>query len=213
MSVSIVIATVKGREKELEQNIAALHASAGDDEFEIIVVRDHSSIGQAANTGVAAASGDYIALIADDMVPHPGWFEAAKLAADFGYYPAPRIDTLNGDVLATGSMGGGWIMTDCADWAPVCSSQLPFMKREAWAEIGPALEIGYYVDDYLAARARAVGLIVAYREGYRFTHIDGTAGHSELVRDAMTDRRKFEHAMANPAHWAPATLPRVEVSA
>jgi glycosyltransferase involved in cell wall biosynthesis len=201
MSVSIVIATVRGREKELEQNVAALHASAGENEFEIIVIRDHSSIGQAANTGVAAASGDYLALIADDMIPHPGWFEAAKLAADLGYYPAPRIDTLNGDVLATGSMGGVWIMTDCADWAPVCSSQLPFMKREAWADIGPALEIGYYVDDYLAARARAAGLIVAYREGYRFTHIEGTAGHADLVSRSMTDRLQFEQAMSQQA-WA-----------
>jgi len=201
MSVSIVIATVVGREKELDQNVAALHASAGESELEIIVVRDHSTIGQAANTGVATASGDYLALIADDMIPHPGWFEAAKLAADLGYYPAPRIDNPDGSVLATGSMGGGWIMTDCADWAPVCSSQLPFMKREAWADIGPALEIGYYVDDYLAARARAAGLIVAYREGYRFTHIEGTAGHAELVRDAMDDRLQFEQAMSQQA-WA-----------
>ena len=201
MSVSIVIATVRGREKELEQNVAALHASAGENEFEIIVIRDHSSIGQAANTGVAAASGEYIALIADDMIPHPGWFEAAKLAADLGYYPAPRIDNPDGSVLATGSMGGGWIMTDCADWAPVCSSQLAFMKREAWADIGPSLEIGYYMDDYLSARARAAGLIVAYREGYRFTHIEGTAGHADLVSRSMTDRLQFEQAMSQQA-WA-----------
>jgi len=201
MSVSIVIATVVGREKELDQNVAALHASAGESELEIIVVRDHSTIGQAANNGVAASSGDYIALIADDMIPHLGWFEAAKLAADLGYYPAPRIDNPDGSVLATGSMGGGWIMTDCADWAPVCSSQLPFMKREAWADIGPALEIGYYVDDYLAARARAAGLIVAYREGYRFTHIEGTAGHADLVSRSMTDRLQFEQAMSQQA-WA-----------
>jgi glycosyltransferase involved in cell wall biosynthesis len=201
MNVSIVIATVAGREKELEQNVAALHASAGKNELEIIVIRDHSSIGQAANTGVAAASGDYIALIADDMIPHPGWFEAAKLAADLGYYPAPRIDNPDGSVLATGSMGGGWILTDCADWAPVCSSQLPFMNREAWADIGPSLEIGYYMDDYLSARARAAGLIVAYREGYRFTHIEGTAGHAELASRWMIDRLQFEQAMSQQA-WA-----------
>lgn len=202
MSVSIVIATVGGREKELEANVAALHASAGEDEFEIIVVRDHSSIGEAANIGVAAASGDYLALIADDMVPHPGWVEAAKLAADLGYYPAPRIDNPDGSVLATGSMGGGWIMTDCADWSPVCSSQLPFMKREAWADIGPSLEISYYMDDYLSARARAAGLIVAYRNGYRFTHIEGTAGHAEIVSRSMTDRLQFEQALSEP-RWAP----------
>lgn len=201
MNVSIVIATVAGREKELEQNVAALHDSEGENEFEIIVVRDHSTIGQAANTGAAAASGDYIALIADDMIPHPGWFEAAKLAADLGYYPAPRIDNPDGSVLATGSMGGGWILTDCADWAPVCSSQLPFMNREVWADIGPSLEIGYYMDDYLSARARAAGLIVAYREGYRFTHIEGTAGHAELASRWMIDRLQFEQAMSQQA-WA-----------
>jgi glycosyltransferase involved in cell wall biosynthesis len=201
MSVSIVIATVRGREKELQENLAALHASAGEDEFEIIVIRDHSSIGQAANIGAAAASGDYIALIADDMIPHLGWVEAAKIAADLGYYPAPRIDNPDGSVLATGSMGGGWILTDCADWAPVCSSQLPFMNREAWADIGPSLEIGYYMDDYLSARARAAGLIVAYREGYRFTHIEGTAGHAELASSWMTDRLQFEQAMSQQA-WA-----------
>jgi hypothetical protein len=80
----------------------------------------------------------------------------------------------------------------------VASSQFPFLKRYWWREMGPCLDIHYFADDYLAARARAAGITVAYRSGYRLTHLEGTEGRDEMVRNSMTDRLTFEQAMCQP---------------
>jgi hypothetical protein len=98
-------------------------------------------------------------------------------------------------------MGGSWILTGCSDWAPVVSSQFPFMRRELWREIGPSLEIHYFADDYIAARARSAGLIPVYREGYRMTHLEGLPGRAEMVNRSGIDRLAFEQAMCEP-RWA-----------
>lgn len=200
MTVSVVIPTIKGRESLCDRTVAAFRAST-DADLQIIVVRERLTIGKAWNDGAEAATGEYLMLAADDVMPHPGWLEAATEAADAGYYPAPHIDTAAGSVLATGSMGGGWLVTGCADYAPVVSSQFPFMRRHAWSELGPSLAIHYFADDYLAARARALGLTVVYREGYRLTHLEGTHGREEMVRRSMTDRLAFEQAMESD-EWA-----------
>lgn len=200
MSLSVVIPTIKGREGLCDRTVAAFRAST-DADLQIIVVRERLTIGKAWNDGAEAATGDYLMLAADDVLPHPGWCEAATEAADHGYYPAPRIDTNDGQVLATGSMGGGWLLTGCADYAPVASSQFPFMRSYVWRELGPSLAIHYFADDYLAARARALGLTVVYREGYRLTHLEGTHGRDDMQRRLMTDRLTFEQAMASPK-WA-----------
>lgn len=201
MSVSVVIPTIKGREQLAERTVAAFRATVDADDMQIILVKERPNIGMAWNHGAEVADGDYLMLAADDVLPREGWYEAAKEAVERGYYPAPMIEKINGEVLATGSMGGGWLLTGCADWAPVCSSQFPFMDRAAWREIGPSLEIHYFADDYLAARARAASWTVAYRKGYRLTHLEGLAGRDEMVRRSMTDRLQFEQALAN-GKWA-----------
>lgn len=199
--ISVVVPTIKGREAMCDATVAALRASSGEHEVQIIVVKERPTIGRAWNDGAAAADGEYLMLAADDIIPMPGWADAATEAVDGGYYPAPHLLKADGSVLATGSMGGGWLMTGCADWAPVCSSQFPFMRRAWWPEIGPSLDIHYFADDYLAARARAAGISVCFREGYRLTHMEGTTGRDEMVRRSMTDRLQFEQALASPV-WA-----------
>ena len=201
MSISVVIPTIKGREKLAEQTVAAFRATLPGPDLQIVLVKERMTIGRAWNDGVPACDGDYLMLAADDILPHPGWHEAAVAAAREDYYPAPRIDKADGSILATGSMGGGWILTGCADGAPVVSSQFPFMRREVWAEIGPSLEIHYFADDYLAARARSCGLIPIYREGYRLTHLEGITGRAEMLNRSMIDRMAFEQAMCEP-RWA-----------
>lgn len=200
MIVSVVIPTIRGREALCEKTVAAFRATCGD-AAEIILVKERPTIGQAWNDGAEAAEGDYLMLAADDVLPQPGWLEAATEAVEANYYPAPRITKADGSVLATGSMGGGWLLTDCADWAPVVSSQFPFMRRYWWREIGPALPIHYFADDFLAARARAAGIAVCYRQGYGLTHLEGTHGRDEMVRRSMTDRLTFEQAMTS-GEWA-----------
>lgn len=201
MSVSVVIPTIKGREALVERTVAAFRATMPGPDLQIVLVKERMTIGRAWNDGVPACDGEFILLGADDVLPFPGWYDAAAEAARRDYYPAPRLDNPDGSVLATGSMGGGWLLTDCADWAPVVSSQFPFMRREVWAEVGPSLEIHYFADDYLAARARAAGLIPVYREGYRMTHLEGIPGRAEMVNRSGIDRLAFEQQMSQ-ATWA-----------
>jgi GT2 family glycosyltransferase len=201
VSISVVIPTIKGREALVERTVAAFRATVPGPELQIVLVKERMTIGRAWNDGVPACEGDYLMLAADDVLSHPAWHEAAMQAASNDYYPAPRLDNPDGSVLATGSMGGRWILTGCADWAPVVSSQFPFMRRELWREVGPSLEIHYFADDYLAARARSAGLIPVYRQGYRMTHLEGLPGRAEMVNRSMTDRLQFEQAMCE-GKWA-----------
>jgi len=198
VSVSVVIPTIAGRESLCDSTVAAFRATVPTDDLQVIVVRERPTIGRAWNDGAEAADNEYLMLAADDVIPHPGWYEAAVEATERGCYPAPRIEKVDGSLLATGSMGGGWLLTDCADWAPVVSSQFPFLRRYWWREMGPCLDVHYYADDYLAARARAAGINVAYRAGYRLTHMEGTQGRAEMVNRAMVDRLTFEQALSQP---------------
>jgi GT2 family glycosyltransferase len=199
--ISVVVPTIKGREDLCQKTIASFRATVPADELQIIIVKDRKAIGTAWNDGAEAAQGEYLMLAADDVIVHPGWAEAAIEAADRSLYPAPRLQKIDGSVLATGSMGGGWLLTDCADWAPVVSSQFPFFSHYVWQEMGPCLDIHYFADDYLAARARSLGMNVVYREPYRITHLEGVAGRDEMVRRSMTDRLQFEQSLANPDYW------------
>jgi hypothetical protein len=201
VSLSVVIPTIKGREALAQQTVAAFRAAMPGPDLQIVLVKERMTIGRAWNDGVPACEGDYLMLAADDIIPAPGFEAPAMQAADQDYWPAPNLINADGSVLATGSMGGGWLLTGCSDFAPVVSSQFPFMRREVWSEIGPSLEIHYFADDYLAARARSAGLIPAYREGYRLTHLEGLPGREEMVRRHMIDRLAFEQAMSEP-RWA-----------
>jgi hypothetical protein len=195
VTISVVIPTIKGRETLCDRTVAGFRATVDPDDLQLIIVKERNCIGTAWNDGAAAAEGQYLMLAADDVVPHPGWHEAAIAAADSGVYPAPLIEKLDGSLLATGSMGGGWILTNCADHAPVVSSQFPFFSTYVWRELGPSLDIHYFADDYLSAKARALGMAVQYRAGYKLTHLEGTAGREEMNRRSMTDRLTFEQSL------------------
>lgn len=196
MSVSVVIPTLASRAELLARTMRSLRETVPAGELELITVRDRPCIGRAWNDGAARATGEYLALWADDVEAQPGWLEAATDAADAGNWPAPHLVKTDGSVLACGSMGGGWLLTEAADWAPVVSSQFPFMRREHWDEIGPCLEIHYFSDDYLAARARALGLGVVYRRGYALRHLEGLPGRAQMVARSQADREAFEASLA-----------------
>jgi len=200
-TVTIVVPTIEGREEMCALTVAAFRATVAADLLQIVLVKDRQTIGEAWNDGAEASDGKYMMLAADDVLPRPGWLEVCIEAVEGGYYPSPHIVKDDGGTLATGSMGGGWLLTEAADWAPVVSSQFPFMLRDAWPDIGECLPIHYFADDYLASRARAAGWMVAYREGYGLMHLEGTIGREQLKARAMTDRLEFEESLAGTA-WA-----------
>ena len=195
-SISVVIPTIHGRDDLLEQTLDAIEATAGC-EVEFIVPRGHATCGEGWNAGAARASGDFLMLAADDMIPHEGWAHAAVTAARRGVYPAPLIVNPDGSTLCCGTLGSGLLLTgDARDGLPVCNSPVPFMRTHLWAEIGPSIPAHCYSDDYLAYRARLAGLSVEVRRAFKFTHLDGQPGHGPLVARSMMDRLMYAEAVS-----------------
>lgn len=201
MIVSVVIPTLDSRAELLAATVRSLRETVPKGCLELITVRGRRTIGEAWNAGAAMATGDHLALWADDVEAQPGWLEAARPEADDGVWPAPHITQRDGSVLACGSLGGGWLVTEARDHAPVVSSQFPFMRRETWDRVGPCLPIHYFADDYLAARARDAALHVRYVRGYHLRHLEGLAGRERVVARADADRQRFEASLARPGVW------------
>jgi glycosyltransferase involved in cell wall biosynthesis len=194
--ISVVIPTIRGREDLLEQTMHAFEQTATDT-IEFVIPRGRPTCGEAWNAGAAKATGDYLLLAADDMAPHEGWAPAALAAADDGVYPAPWILRVDGSTECCGTLGSGLLLDENArDGLPVCNSPVPFLRRELWDQIGPAIPAHCYSDDYLAYRARLAGLAVEVRRDYLFTHLDGQVGHQPLIQRAAADRAMYAEAVS-----------------
>lgn len=194
--ISVILPTIAGREQLLEQTIAAYEETT-DAELELVIVRGHPTCGEAWNAGAELATGDQLLLGADDLPPHHGWDQAALAAAAVGVYPAPWIVNTDGSTLCCGTLGSGLLLTrDARDGLPVSNSPIPFLARDRWPDVGPAIPVHCYSDDYLAYRARLAGLAVEVRRGYRFTHLDGQPGHARLIARSRADRAMFATAVS-----------------
>lgn len=198
--ISVVIPTIPGREALLERTIDRIERTvwAVNHEVEFIVPRGHATCGEGWNAGAEKATGDYLCLAADDMLPEDGGTWAAAIdAAVAGVYPAPWIVNPDGSTLCCGTLGSGLLLNGSArDGLPVCNSPVPFMRRELWEQIGPSIPAHCYSDDYLAYRARLAGLSVEVRRAFRFTHLDGQPGHQSLVARAVFDREMYAEAVS-----------------
>lgn len=189
--VSVVVPTLSGREDVEAQTRAAFKATTEGVDIEWILVKDKGVCGEAWNAGADLATGDYLMLACDDMVPHPGWLDVAITAADAGVFPAPRIITSDGELQNCGSFGGGMVLGECPDGAPVSISELPFFPRSWWMQ-NMCLPVHYYSDDWMGLLARDAGFRVEVRRGYCFTHLGCTVGRDGVVGvKAMEDRAHF----------------------
>lgn len=179
MKVSVIIPTVTGREASLQRTIDGYRATATA-QLELLVVRDRPSCGHAWNEAAAAASGEYLHVTADDLVPHPGWLDAALVCLEDGAVPSPWLDLpwggTDGEV---GPDGGDARMTP-----------LPFLRTHDW----PGLpDIGYWSDYAVSDRLLKDGHRIRWCHGYRFTHhrVQDAARRRHEAR-FMADRAAYE---------------------
>lgn len=194
--ISVVIPTIPGREALLDQTMERFE-EISPVELEFIVPKGHLTCGEAWNAGAEKATGGYLMLAADDMLPWPGSIEAAVIATDYGVYPAPWIVNVDGSTECCGTLGSGLLLGETARTGLPCNnSPVPFMRRELWAQVGPSIAAHCYSDDYLAYRARLAGLSVEVHRNYKFTHLDGKVGHGPLVARSMYDRQMFAEAVS-----------------
>lgn len=186
--ISVVIPTITGREHLFEQTVAAYRETA---DVEVITVKNRTTCGEAWTAGAKLATGDFLHLSADDLIPHEGWAEAAIEAVASDWYPSPRLVRPDGSIESDGSMGGGMLLPEHKCVVACVSSPFPFMATTEWQEIGPCPPIHYYADDYLATMARAFGLSPMAVPAYCFTHLEGTHGRDRVVARSAQDRQTF----------------------
>lgn len=168
--ISIIIPTVKGRERFLDECLASYAAHSHDYELHVIV--DRPACGIAWVEGAEKAVGDYIHFSADDLQPLQGWQEAAIQTADMGVLPAPRI--LNGDgSLQTCGGNDGFIERPTGHITDF--TRIPFMRRDQWEQIRDRVEpflreAHYYTDNAISFAGTEKGIRTAVHRGYAFIH-------------------------------------------
>jgi hypothetical protein len=180
--VSVVIPTIKGREAWLETCVAAYETTCPG--AEVVIIRDRASCGEAWIEGAAKATGQYLHFTADDLVPQPGWWQAAVEVADAGGIPAANVLTAKGPQ--------GWL-PDSTMWSPVAfvsdeetrNILVPFLSREQF-ELGDwLLPIHYGSDDWVTFLAERRGILTPYTPEYLFTH--GAAPEGRLDQSRYRD--------------------------
>lgn len=171
--LSVVIPSIAGREHWLAQCVAAYEATspAGT---QILVVMDKPSCGEAWDEGAKDATGAYVHLTADDLVPLPGWFEAATAVSDQGGVPIAHV-------LSAVGPDGAWLESSVMNTqsyllggrlAP--NVLVPFLSREQFDddEDGDSwiVPIHYGSDDWVTFLADRRGIPMVAAPGYRFGH-------------------------------------------
>jgi hypothetical protein len=197
-TISIVIPTVPGREQLLDLATDAFRDVAEGFEIEFLIVRNQQTCGEGWNQGAEQATGDYLLLGGDDLIPEQGALSAAVDAAERGIYPAPWIIRPDGSTECCGTLGQGLYLTPRRDGIPCYNGAIPFMQRDLWLVIGPSLPIHYHADDYLAYRARfEAGLSVETLMAYKFLHLDGQVGKPRNISLGETHRWVYAHAVSD----------------
>lgn len=182
--ISVVIPTVAGREDHYARcRDALLECSAI--EVEIITEFGRPSCGMGWQAGAVRATGDYIALLCDDLEPLDGWDVAAVEAVGQGCIPAPKVtDGRNGALQSRPYWGMEFTDgTDCG------ISIVPFMSRAQWEVIQPLFTAHYYTDDFVSERARRAGWPPLMCNRYAFRHHWAQPGRGA----GMTENERMAH--------------------
>lgn len=176
--VVVIIPTIKGREESLARTVRAYEETSPD--AELIIIHDKPTCGVAWQEGSEQAGKfDYIHFTADDLVPHPGWLEAAKEIVAMGGVPAPIQLTADGQVVgSTGETGSQASMT-----------VIPFCSYDQWQKIGPMVPWHYYTDNYFTDKAKQNGWESLYHTEYKFTHYFAQEGRGA----GMTEPDRMHH--------------------
>lgn len=180
--LSILIPTVPGRE-ELLRVVSCAHVAQHPD-CEILTTSVYSW-GEGLNQLAKRAKGKYWLTACDDILPHAGWFEAARTMLDEGYTPATRYWTKGGEPLRPG--------TDDAphgESIPWCRSFL--LTRDLYNETGQFIDTTWWADINYSERL-AVNHPILACDGFSFTHLEGERDWL-TPEEEIRQRALYEHA-------------------
>lgn len=212
MKVSVVIPTTKYRKDYLERCVAG-YKRRTPDEVEIIVEEDAISCGAGWQAGAEKATGDYIHLTCDDIVPDYGWLTPCVEAVRDNYVPVVKVGWGPKDLDANlmpkfGCRAFHWSFfedhKDYPDWHKASTSaadypSLPFCSIEQWKDIGPMIPCHYATDKWFGHRAKKFAYWPVVRTEARFFHYAATSGRDQMI-DGWTglDRLTFDQNIAFP---------------
>ena len=195
--ISVVIPTIAGRETLLADCRRAYQDTLQGVDSEIIVVEDRPTCGEAWVHGADQAQGDHIHFSADDLVPHPGWWQAAVSVTDLGFLPAPRILNTDGSIQSCGG-SDSW-ETEGRTGEATDFSRIPFLARQQWdlirdLVVGLLPHIHYYTDNLLSAAGRIRGVRTGIHRDYLFTHSLAASGRGAGMtwqQRMLADEQRF----------------------
>lgn len=167
--ISVIVPTVKGREPWLAACVAAYEATCPDLDL-IVVHNDGKPCGQGWIDGAERATGDYLHFTADDLLPFPGWWEAAVAVADADGIPGANVLTAKdpeGEWLeATTMYAGAFLYGD----VPARNILVPFFTRKMLDAAEWLLPIHYGSDDWVTFLADRLDIPMPFTPGYVLGH-------------------------------------------
>jgi hypothetical protein len=161
--ISVIVPTIKGREEWLKRCIEAYGDTCPD--IQLVVIRNRTACGIAWIEGATQATGDYLHFTADDLVPQPGWWEAAVAATSRGALPAATVLTDGLDVRSR--------MNCTVPLQPGVAPPnvlVPFFGRAQFDLGGWLVPIHYGSDDWVTFLACKRGIELELAPGYAFEH-------------------------------------------
>jgi hypothetical protein len=186
-TLSIIVPTVIGRDHWLGRCLTAYRETTRV-RYETIVLRDRLTCGVAWQEGGDQAKGDYLHFTADDLEPHPGWWQAAKACADSGQLPCPRVLNSDGSLQSCGEWG-----QEMEEGTATYIARVPFLSREQWNLGGWILPgVQYFGDNWFAVRGKQLGIPTVVCRGMTFTHHyapEGRHGNERMQADHETFKR------------------------
>lgn len=217
MKVSVVIPTVDGREEYLDRCIRG-YEERTDAEVELLIVRNRWSGGEAWQIGSQEATGDYLHLTNDDIIPGEGWLGDCVEAVRRGMVPVvvcvtassavhdDELMPLPGNPLnehATHFEGRPkvqrpWHVADRENASEYPS--LPFCSMEQWRAIGPMIPTQYGTDKWFGQRAWDAGFANVCVPSV-FYHFAAGVGRDDMIDGWLgLDRLTFDQNIAYPMY-------------
>jgi pimeloyl-ACP methyl ester carboxylesterase len=186
VSVSVLIPTTGRRAAMLAQVAAAFAREPAV--CEVLTIVGHSW-GEGLNRLAARATGDLLLTCCDDTVPCDGWYPPAKDMLDMGLLPVPRYLTTTGAPVHEYDAAEHW---EELDWA-----RCYLLPRRVFEEVGPFLDLSWFVDMDYSARLIAAGYRLTACDRFAFTHLYGerdwlTAEEMERQRNVYMEAQRVE---------------------
>lgn len=203
--ISVIVPTLASRWRSFTR-IEDAYRDCATMPYEIVLVRDKPAWGEALNVGAELSEGDWLFFTCDDMLPYPGWDQAAVAAVQDDLLPAPTIEMPSGEVY----------IDEMRHPTKEPLIVLPFCARESFDgslgiedALGPILNTHYFADNAFTDRARYHHHPIVFPPEFRFRHLQETAGQRDQQAQLRHDIEIYNAAIRF-AGLAPSTpMPRL----